>query len=93
MAQCCGEDRATPFCPMCGAKIVEPHPLLGLLKHVSASRKVAEGSLETMMRNADHYEFSAKQQARMKQKIAKWSGWEIELGKLLSEATKPMETS
>lgn len=38
--KCCGEERTTPFCPSCGAKLGTPNPLVSLLQRSRRKQQI-----------------------------------------------------
>lgn len=75
--KCCGENRSTPFCPMCGKKLSED-PLFVLLmylrKHSEALRNKSQGLVDM---EADPGQYWSKPSAIRSRKvtIAKWDAW------------------
>ena len=90
---CCGEERATPFCPMCGKKLYE-HPLSELLlfcrdSSEKAVKSVAEyrQKLATPSGRYDIAELRRKEEAAVKN-ADKWANQALFLEALMKYASE-----
>ena len=92
--ECCGYDRTTPFCPMCGQTLT-PHPLGALLTHcqqrvVEYERRVARAEEWRAQRQQAELDTNEKNLIRY---LAKWSGWAKALKPVVASiAETPLET-
>lgn len=81
MTDCCGEKRGTPFCPMCGKRMREPHPLAALLAHCQQQVEAMRTRIATLHERLNCEERTGKRD-RIDGRIAgstatleKWEGW------------------
>jgi len=93
--KCCGEDRTTPFCPMCGKQLRQPHPLDSLVKHCQVTSKGQRSQAENYRRQAENYRRQAKTPDEEKaawfdsladaadKKASKWERWATAIEKLI----------
>lgn len=44
--RCCGSERTTPYCPSCGKNLLEPSPLVSILKFYRGKYTKLKGVLE-----------------------------------------------
>lgn len=70
--KCCEKVCDTPFCPFCGRKVREPHPLSGLLEHCEKTR----ASLEKR-----DLRCPKKSRARS---VQKWTNWTQQLREIVN---------
>lgn len=78
MTTCCGENRETPFCPMCGARIRRPSPLDELLEYIRKQRAAAVSWLRKAERRAAEAENPARHRTHLQQRrdaVMKWERW------------------
>ncbi|KKM85368.1 hypothetical protein LCGC14_1289800 [marine sediment metagenome] len=83
MTICCGTERNTPFCSMCGNEL-NGQPLWSLLRHCRVKRDTQKKQLET---DGDYYKQHPGKLRAKKDVIAKWTLWVDALEKLLKEPT------
>lgn len=70
--ECCGIVCKTPYCPLCGTKLNQPHKLSGLLSYVSLQTEKARKKMEdAKLRSAKNATF------RLENLFTKWATWEI----------------
>lgn len=79
---CCGEDRSTPFCPMCGHSIESEHAkaLSELLRHAEKSLKMSDSNMrrhKQRMQSCEEKHKSHHLHASLKcaSVSCKWSRW------------------
>ncbi len=63
--KCCGSEHETPFCPQCGTRLAQPHPLHSLLIYLRAQAKGQENAAEN---RAVVYQQDDEDQIRYKKK-------------------------
>ena len=92
--KCCGEERTTPYCPMCGSEMMVA-PAQGLLRHIrksvqsqqkritNARRSVAAGAYGAP-NSADNTKFLERRRANLE----KWLSWQRVLEELIEFAHK-----
>lgn len=89
---CCGEERQTRFCPECGAKVREPHPLDGLLtycrqkaSHYRRDQRLIAQSQGTAEALGDDVrrESLARRMATAERQLARWGPWAEALAALI----------
>jgi hypothetical protein len=88
MAKCCGQDRASAYCPDCGGKLTQA-PLLELLAHVrkTAAHHAKFAALAESDAPADEW-------ARRKRAVAdRWQSWADALADALSRLDAPPSPS
>lgn len=85
----CCENRATPYCPMCGGEIAAP-PLVTLLRHVSKTLKTHAASHETYVDKeklaGGTNQYLQKVVRRREESLKKWQSWKDALEKVLEDA-------
>ena len=69
MKHCCGEDRETNFCPVCGADL-KSDPLVSLLRYI---RNMQQNAQRYYDRHVDHAD--SKRGRHHRAKIDKWQIW------------------
>ena len=74
---CCGEERVTPFCPMCGKSIQDNDPLLSLLQHC----RIHDGNLSKRAQEAS----SDFNHEHIQKHAAKWKRWVALLEKYVAD--------
>ena len=82
MTKCCGEERTTPFCPMCGAAI-KGHGIETLLQHCQRSLGKAKKEMEN--RTSAGYERHIK---TSQASVNKWQSWVDAIRELTGERPK-----
>lgn len=88
--ECCGYDRTTPYCPMCG-KIMNICPINELLHHVKKYRDALEVDLaETIEMHGEdgkkiHKNSDNKFREGIERRLKKWDGWYKALTALLEK--------
>jgi hypothetical protein len=70
--RCCGEDRQTPFCPLCGRPLRQAGPLETLLAYLRLQARNHRRRLEETERAGGKYE---RLVASRRRTVAKWEGW------------------
>jgi len=101
--KCCGEERTTPFCPMCG-KAAQRHGLRTLLRHLFTQQTQIENRIAAYRRAKDgvddslrgkylqeHPEVPCRRIVSLTRNLEKWQTWHDELAKLLAERTEKQE--
>ncbi len=92
MGECCGENRGTPYCPMCGKQLGSSMKLLLIFvaTHAKAARKT-EAELIAKRENVTDTPERPTRTANLERSIAargrtarKWSSWEDGLRDLLA---------
>ena len=86
MAECCGEERGTPFCPLCGKELRVP--LMSFVRHCRTSASKVRKQLKAyIVRVGDksRSERGLKRQAQLEGRIKKWESWADDLEKLIGE--------
>lgn len=79
MSQCCGQERCTPFCPMCGKRMVIGDAA-SLLVHIRKNKRVAEADVEERKQfvcnphTADGNDM--RRLVRARDRLEQWSRWE-----------------
>ena len=73
MVECCGEDRTTPFCSMCGKTIDGHNVLYGLLSHIQRTIKSYERRKQTRLEHCDNADPHIK---TIEKKMKKWVDWQ-----------------
>lgn len=74
--RCCGEDRRTPFCPLCGKEIAPEASVLNLLAYLSANAGKARKDLEEIEPGSHKHDSKKKT-------LDKWGTWEVGLKRLI----------
>lgn len=74
MSTCCGEERKTPFCPICGTVLNSNHAnIQGLLAHIRAHTK---GQTATCEADEHDYPHNLTMNRRRRRALHKWQSWE-----------------
>ncbi len=84
--ECCGSERATPFCPECGKRIRNIHSIYGLLEHCQLRLQILKSGLNrSKLANPDLPQGSRGSIKRTDKQMSinKWENWVDELTKLL----------
>lgn len=95
MMECCGNERYTPFCPMCG-KLLNQGDLLHLLVHIKSQADSLRQALTSReIYNKEHpnkkWEKPDRHEKYMKalrRRTEKWEGWHESLKTLLEKELK-----
>lgn len=74
MPECCGSERTTPFCPMCG-KALSAHHERALLCHVQKQARMRRERY-TFFASKDDYPDQQEILANEQPLVAKWEAWE-----------------
>lgn len=83
MNTCCGQDRTTPYCPMCGKQLVLP-PAEELLAYVRFMGVNAEREREKVEKA--RYRDGGERLKQATENAAKWKRWADALEKLIAES-------
>ena len=81
--ECCGVDRATPFCPMCGKGIDGHNVLYGLLTHIHRTVVSYEHRKQARLASVDN-DKDAPYVKTIEKKMKKWTQWEAALTHAIS---------
>lgn len=86
--KCCGEERTTPFCPICGLELQGTRTLYGLLRHCRTQQaalevKIADREAFDKREGRSQHPFPSKER-QTKNAAEKWKTWADELQKLLN---------
>lgn len=73
---CCGRNHITPFCSLCGKRLIENHVLGDLLRHCELSLGGLKDKYQSRVSRGHPSE-------RKEHTIARWQRWVDELGKLI----------
>lgn len=77
--ECCGKERPSPFCPMCGKRLTPDMPLVYLLEHITGQAARLQKKADSDIRRPDSgttYEAAA----------AKWEAWRVALSELINHS-------
>jgi hypothetical protein len=80
MTTCCGAERSTPFCPMCGKRLIRNEGLYGLLLQCRTTEKKMRSKLEYSARDGDQ-----REKESILSSADKWKAWGDALAKLLED--------
>ena len=78
--ECCGFDRTTPYCPMCG-KVMNVCPAYELLRHIKKYRDSIKADIATSIEihgedgNKIHKDSGTKYREGMETRFKKWDSW------------------
>lgn len=76
MKNCCGEERKTPYCPICGKSTGTQHNLTTLLSFIEAHVNRCQGEVNNA--EEEPYANKALQEHRLKMRkrtLGKWLNW------------------
>jgi len=72
--ECCGEDRMTPYCPMCG-KLITDTVLATLIAHISTQARNARNYYSKCAGDTDPSEYLQSRLPKLKARAEKWEAW------------------
>ena len=93
---CCGDERVTPFCPICGKQLaLKSATIDGLLAHIRDTRRSQQTRFDTMCRglsedpgdNADRLDRRKRYLEKWSRAVTKWEAWESQLIELIQKAS------
>ena len=83
MIECCGKDRTTPFCPMCGRAIDGHNVLYGLLSHIQGVVRSYECRRQSRLSHCDNDKTHPLVKG-VEKKMKKWVDWQDALARAIS---------
>jgi hypothetical protein len=81
--KCCGSDRATPYCPICGTRLKGAAPLNELLNHCRTNAKKLIGKQRYDRSGGGEHVLDEEQD----RKGRRWQEWADALAELMEKAS------